>query len=156
MDDGFVLPIKIDKIMKRFFVALLLLSSLFSCRCKNKLTVDFGKLNPNDFEIYYFTGPEWAKYDIELYNPVYKDGVFYDIQNEKAGYRWSIIYKRQQQCRFYHLILNSRRMHKYKFKIYKNQDSLYCKVKIKGKYKAKQTFQFTEIDEDWETLLKEQ
>ena len=112
-----------------------------SCCNKNKLTVDYGMLNPNDFEIYLSAGIPIRLNE----NPtlIYKEGVYYDIPNEYGENDWVIIYKGRQQCKFGHLTLNRRRTHKYKFVIYEKQDTLYCDVNIRGKYGMKQTVYFT-------------
>ena len=64
-------------------VAAFLLAPLFalcSCNNKNRLQVDFGPFNPNDFEIYLFKGPVQVS---DIYHElIYKDGLYYDFNNE--------------------------------------------------------------------------
>ena len=162
MDERLFRLIKIDDFMKKFFFALLLVSSLSSCHRENKMTIDFGKLNPNDFEIYIdhfvFDDYGYPVFSPLLIDLIYKDGVFYAFSVLKGTANcFHIIYKGEQQCTFYHPISGSMppwKRHKYKLKIYENQGRLYCKVKIKGKYGKKETVAFTSIEEKWADFLK--
>lgn len=109
--------------------------------------MDYGVLNPNDFEIYLSIYSEDASI-ITYKNPIliYKEGVYYNIPNEYGENDWIIIYKGQQQCKFRHFKTNRRNTHKYKFVFYEKQDTLYCDIDIRGKNSMKHTFHFTAID----------
>lgn len=113
-----------------------------SCCNKNKLTVDYRGLNPNDFAIYLSAG-----IPIQLNeNPIliYKEGVYYDIPNEYGENDWIITYKGQQQCLFRHFKTNRRYTHKYKFIVYEKQDTLYCDIDIRGKNRMFHTIHFSQ------------
>ena len=127
--------------MKHFLMSLLMLMIISSCCNKNKLTVDYGELNPNDFEIYLSIFPEIRD------KPIYKEEVYYDIPNEYGENDWVIIYKGQQQCKFRHFKTNRRYAHKYKFIVYEKQDTIYCDIDIRGKNTIKHTFHFTAIEQ---------
>lgn len=132
--------------MKRFSILFLLFILFIFTGCRNKLTVDFGNLNPNDFDIYLSDG-------IPLqYNKcptlIYKDGMYYDIPNEYGENDWVIYYKRQWQCVFRHFKTNRRYTHRYKFAIFEKQDTLYCAINIRGKNSEKDTICFTPVVSD--------
>ena len=154
--------------MKHFFVLLLLLmlfsifglilwditansakflsAHIYPYFIKNKLTLDYGTLDTNDFKIY-FSGHDGG-YDGKLgYNhmPIYKAKNIPFVYGEND---WVITYKGQQQCKFRHFKTNRRYTHNYKFAIYEKQDTLYCDINIRGKNSMKQTFYFTAIDKD--------
>ena len=122
--------------------AVLLFVGIFLLNNRNKLTVDFGNLNPNDFEIQ-------LSLLLSNHSPViiYKDGVYYDIPNEYGENDWLINYKGQKQCKFRHFKTNRRYTHRYKFAIFEKQDTLYCAINIRGKYSYKDTVVFVEKDE---------
>ncbi len=126
--------------MKHFLISLIVLMGISSCSNKNKLTVDYGALSPNDFEIYLSIFPEIRD------KPIYKDGVYYDVPNEYGENDWVIIYKDQQQCKFRHFKTNRRHTHKYKFVVSEKQDTIYCDVDIRGKNSLKHAFNFTAIE----------
>ena len=96
--------------------AVLLFVGIFLLNNRNKLTVDFGDLNPNDFEIHL----SLYSADTVYHNPIiiYKDGVYYDIPNEYGDNDWLIDYKGQKQCTFRHFKTNRRYTHRYKFAIF--------------------------------------
>ena len=122
--------------------AVLLFVGIFLLNNRNKLTVDFGNLNPNDFEIQ-------LSLLLSNHSPViiYKDGVYYDIPNEYGENDWLINYKGQKQCKFRHFKTNRRYTHRYKFAIFEKQDTLYCAIDIRGKNSEKDTVVFVEKDE---------
>ena len=122
--------------------AVLLFVGIFLLNNRNKLTVDFGNLNPNDFEIQ-------LSLLLSNHSPViiYKDGVYYDIPNEYGENDWLIDYKGQKQCTFRHFKTNRRYTHRYKFAIFEKQDTLYCAIDIRGKNSEKDTVVFVEKDE---------
>ena len=124
--------------------ALLLFVGIFLLNNRNKLTVDFGNLNPNDFEI------QIGLLISDTYHSpviIYKDGVYYDIPNEYGENDWLIDYKGQKQCTFRHFKTNRRYTHRYKFAIFEKQDTLYCAIDIRGKNSEKDTVVFVEKDE---------
>ena len=125
--------------------AVLLFVGIFLLNNRNKLTVDFGDLNHNDFEIHL----SLYSADTVYHNPViiYKDGVYYDIPNEYGENDWLIDYKGQKQCTFRHFKTNRRYTHRYKFAIFEKQDTLYCAIDIRGKNSEKDTVVFVEKDE---------
>jgi hypothetical protein len=102
--------------------------------------VDYGELNPNDFEIYLSIFPEFRD------RPIYKAKIYSDIPNEYGENDWIIVYKGQQQCKFRHFKTNRRYTHKYKFVFYEKQDTLYCDINIRGKNSIKNTLQFTPVE----------
>ena len=127
--------------------AVLLFVGIFLLNNRNKLTVDFGDLNPNDFEIHL----SLYSADTIYHNPIiiYKDGVYYDIPNEYGDNDWVIYYKGEKQCAFRHY-KNNRNWnysHRYKFAIFEKQDTLYCAINIRGKNSEKDTVVFVEKDE---------
>ena len=126
--------------MKRFSISLLSLMILFPCCNKNKIKIDFGIFNSNDFEIYLSAGIPIRLNE----NPtiIYKEGVYYHIPNEYGENDWVITYKGQQKCEFRHFKTNWRYTHKYYFGFYEKQDTLYCDVDIRGKNKEKETLIF--------------
>ena len=124
--------------------AVLLFVGIFLLNNRNKLTVDFGNLNPNDFEI------QLGLLIADTYHSpviIYKDGVYYDIPNEYGENDWLIDYKGQKQCTFRHFKTNRRYTHRYKFAIFEKQDTLYCAIDIRGKNSEKDTVVFVEKDE---------
>ncbi len=124
--------------------AVLLFVGIFLLNNRNKLTVDFGNLNPNDFEI------QIGLLISDTYHSpviIYKDGVYYDIPNEYGENDWLIDYKGQKQCTFRHFKTNRRYTHRYKFAIFEKQDTLYCAIDIRGKNSEKDTVVFVEKDE---------
>ena len=124
--------------------AVLLFVGIFLLNNRNKLTVDFGNLNPNDFEI------QIGLLISDTYHSpviIYKDGVYYDIPNEYGENDWLIDYKGQKQCTFRHFKTNRRNTHRYKFAIFEKQDTLYCAIDIRGKNSEKDTVVFVEKDE---------
>ena len=124
--------------------AVLLFVGIFLLNNRNKLTVDFGNLNPNDFEI------QIGLLISDTYHSpviIYKDGVYYDIPNEYGENDWLIDYKGQKQCTFRHFKTNRRYTHRYKFAIFEKQDTLYCAINIRGKNPEKDTVVFVEKDE---------
>ena len=124
--------------------AVLLFVGIFLLNNRNKLTVDFGNLNPNDFEI------QIGLLISDTYHSpviIYKDGVYYDIPNEYGENDWLIDYKGQKQCTFRHFKTNRRYTHRYKFAIFEKQDTLYCAINIRGKNPHKDTVAFVEKDE---------
>ena len=123
--------------------AVLLFVGIFLLNNRNKLTVDFGDLNPNDFEIHLSLDSEDTIYP----DLIYKDGVYYDIPNEYGENRWVIYYKGEKQCAFRHYKNNWRNTHRYKFAIFEKQDTLYCAINIRGKNSEKDTVVFVEKDE---------
>lgn len=125
--------------------AVLLFVGIFLLNNRNKLTVDFGNLNPNDFEIYLSDGIP-LRYN-KCPTLIYKDGVYYDIPNEYGENDWLIDYKGQKQCTFRHFKTNRRYTHRYKFAIFEKQDTLYCAINIRGKNSEKDTVVFVEKDE---------
>ena len=122
--------------------AVLLFVGIFLLNNRNKLTVDFGNLNPNDFEIQ-------LSLLLSNHSPViiYKDGVYYDIPNEYGENDWVIYYKGEKQCVFRHFKTNWRYTHRYKFAIFEKQDTLRCAIDIRGKNAEKDTVVFVEKDE---------
>ena len=120
----------------RLFLMALLLVGISSCCKKNILNVDYGKLNPNDFEISLSIFPEFRD------KKIYQAGVYHDIPNEYGENDWVITYKGQQKCQFRHFKKNRRYTHKYKFVFYENQDTLYCDIDIRGKNSQKMTLYF--------------
>ena len=129
--------------MKRLLILFLLFVLFIFTGCRNKLTVDFGNLNPNDFEIQ-------LSLLLSNHSPViiYKDGVYYDIPNEYGENDWVIYYKGEKQCAFRHFKTNWRYTHRYKFAIFEKQDTLYCAINIRGKNPEKDTFCFTPVVSD--------
>ena len=125
--------------------AVLLFVGIFLLNNRNKLTVDFGDLNPNDFEIHL----SLYSADTVYHNPIiiYKDGVYYDIPNEYGENDWVIYYKGEKQCVFRHFKTNWRYTHRYKFAIFEKQDTLRCAIDIRGKNAEKVTVVFVEKDE---------
>ena len=124
--------------------AVLLFVGIFLLNNRNKLTVDFGDLNPNDFEI------QLGLLISDTYHSpviIYKDGVYDDIPNEYGENDWLIDYKGQKQCTFRHFKTNRRYTHRYKFAIFEKQDTLYCAIDIRGKNTEKDTVVFVEKDE---------
>ena len=134
--------------MKIIFKSLLILIVICSCNNKNRLQLDFGPFNPNDFEIYLHPGIGWDSDRIEYIHPliIYKDGIYNDFDVYKGPNAFFIKYKGQLQCRFSQLILNERRKHRYKFVFFGRNDALFCSVKIIGKYRMKDTIPFTPIE----------
>jgi len=102
--------------------------------------VDYGELNPNDFEIYLSIFPEIND------RLIYKAGVYHDIPNEYGENDWIIIYKGKQQCQFRHFKTNRRYTHKYKFAFYKKEDTFYCDIDIRGKNRMQDTSYFIAIE----------
>jgi len=131
--------------MKRLLILFLLFVLFIFTGCRNKLTVDFGNLNPNDFEI------QLGLLIADTYHSpviIYKDGVYYDIPNEYGENDWLIDYKGQKQCKFRHFKTNRRYTHRYKFAIFEKQDTLRCAIDIRGKNSEKDTFCFTPVMSD--------
>lgn len=115
--------------------------SLSSCSDKNKLTMSYGTMNSNDFEIYLSIFPEFQN------KLIYKEGIYYDIPNEYGENDWIITYKGELQCKFRHFKTNRRHSHQYLFSIYE-EDTLYCDIDIRGKNNIKNTLLFIPINED--------
>lgn len=131
--------------MKHFLILLLMLMGISSCCNKNKLTVDYGVLNPNDFVIYLSAGiPIHLNENPTL---IYKEGVCYDIPNEYGENDWIITYKGQLQCLFRHFKTDRRYTHKYRFIIYEKQDTFYCDIDIRGKNSMFHSIHFTSIEQ---------
>lgn len=135
--------------MKRFlFIGLTILigSLIAQCTRKNKMHLDYGPLNPNDIEVYwdYEGGGRFEEGPGQSAILIYRGGVFYDnIPYEYGGNHFFIVYKKQLVCRFGHLKLNQNYPHRYNLTIFQKQDSLYCAIDIRGKYKMRDTIPFT-------------
>lgn len=126
--------------MKKLINIVIIIGCFSSCRYQNKINIDFGDLNPKDFNIKVTIPPNILK------QPIYSDGVYHSIPNEYGENDWTITYRDSLSCKFRHFKTNRRNKHKYRFRLYEKKHDLFCEIDIKGQNKQSMIIKFEKTD----------